>query len=101
MNSKNRGDDSHRPENGALDADEQSQASAHSSIKALVIHEILRAEGEEEFKRRLSALLWSGLAAGMSMGFSFLSLALVQSALPAAPWAGLIDSFGPRSAFWL
>ena len=99
MNSKKRADDSHRPENGTLDADEQSQASAHSSIKALVIHEILRAEGEEELKRRLSALLWSGLAAGMSMGFSFLSLALIQSALPAAPWARLIDSFGYTVGF--
>ena len=88
-----------KPEQGTLDADEQSQASEHSSLRALVIHEILRAEGEEELKRRWGALFWSGLAAGMSMGFSFLSLALIQSALPVAPWSRLIDSFGYTIGF--
>jgi formate/nitrite transporter FocA (FNT family) len=90
---------SSKHEQGTLDPDEQSQASEHSTIKALVIHEILRAEGEEELKRRLSALVWSGLAAGMSMGFSFLSLALIRSALPAAPWTRLIDSLGYTIGF--
>jgi formate/nitrite transporter FocA (FNT family) len=33
------------------------------------------------------------------MGFSFLSLALIQSALPEAPWRRLIDSFGYTVGF--
>jgi formate/nitrite transporter FocA (FNT family) len=84
---------------GPLDADEQNQAAEHASIRALVIHEVLRAEGEEELKRRPAALAWSGFAAGLSMGFSFLSLALIQSGLPPAPWARLVDSFGYTIGF--
>ena len=53
----------------------------------------------EELKRRSSALAWSGLAAGMSMGFSFLALVLIQSALPEAPWRRLVDSFGYTVGF--
>jgi formate/nitrite transporter FocA (FNT family) len=82
-----------------LDEAEQSQATEHSSIRALVIHEVLRAEGEEELKRRLSALVWSGLTAGMSMGFSFLALALIKSGLPEVPWTRLVDSFGYTVGF--
>jgi formate/nitrite transporter FocA (FNT family) len=64
-----------------------------------VIHEVLREEGEAELKRPVAALAWSGLAAGMSMGFSFLGLALIHSALPAAPWTRLIDSLGYTVGF--
>lgn len=99
MPAKRRPNRSPKPDQGTLDPDEQTQASENSSIKALVIHEILRAEGEEELKRRLGSLVWSGLAAGMSMGFSFLSLALIQSALPPAPWVRLLDSFGYTIGF--
>lgn len=87
------------PDSRALNAKEQSQAVEHAAIRALVIHEVLRAEGEQELKRRPSALAWSGLAAGMSMGFSFLSLALLQSGLPRAPWSRLVDSLGYTIGF--
>lgn len=78
----------------ALDPAEKSQAAAHTAPPALVIHEILRKEGLAELARRPGALVWSSLAAGLSMGFSFLTLAMIQSALPDAPWRKLIDSFG-------
>jgi formate/nitrite transporter FocA (FNT family) len=78
---------------------ERDQAVEHSSIRAIVIHEVLREEGEAELKRRPGALAWSGLAAGMSMGFSLLGLALVRSGLPDAPWSRLIDSFGYTLGF--
>jgi formate/nitrite transporter FocA (FNT family) len=84
---------------GTLDPRERDQADEHSALRALVIHEVLREEGEEELKRPPSALAWSGLAAGMSMGFSFLGLALIQSALPDAPWTRLVDSFGYTVGF--
>jgi formate/nitrite transporter FocA (FNT family) len=82
-----------------LDEAEKQQAAEHSSPRALVIHEVVRQEGEEELKRPVSALLWSGLAAGLSMGFSFLGLALMQSLLPDAPWRRLIDSLGYSLGF--
>jgi formate/nitrite transporter FocA (FNT family) len=82
-----------------LDEHEKNQADRHSSIRALVIHEVLREEGEEELKRPAAALAWSGLAAGMSMGFSFLGLALMRSALPDRPWTRLVDSLGYTIGF--
>ena len=77
-----------------LDPTEKDQAAAHSAPGAVVIHEILRKEGEAELGRRPGALFWSGLAAGLSMGFSYLTLALIQSGLPDAPWRRLVDSVG-------
>jgi formate/nitrite transporter FocA (FNT family) len=82
-----------------LDETERQQAAEHSSPRALVIHEVIRQEGEEELKRPVKALLWSGLAAGLSMGFSFLGLALMQSLLPDAPWRRLIASLGYSTGF--
>jgi formate/nitrite transporter FocA (FNT family) len=82
-----------------LDDAEKDQAAQHSSPPALVIHEIVRQEGEEELERRAGAIVWSGLAAGLSMGFSFLALALLQSSLPDTPWRGLIDGSGYSVGF--
>lgn len=62
-----------------LDDKERDQASAHSSPRALVIHEIIREEGETALGRKPLALLWSALAAGLSMGFSFLTQAVLES----------------------
>ena len=77
-----------------LEQDEQDQAAAHSAPRALVIHEIVRAEGEEALSRTASALLWSGLAAGLSMGFSFLVEALIASRLPDTQVRHLFESLG-------
>jgi len=82
-----------------LNTEEREQAKEHSSLRAVVIHEVLREQGEQELKRAAFALAWSGLAAGMSLGFSFLGLALMRSALPDAPWARLIDNFGYTVGF--
>ena len=77
-----------------LDKREQNQAADHAAPQALVIHEVVREEGELELRRRNAALLWSGLAAGLSMGFSLLTLAFLQSRLPDMPWRQLLDSPG-------
>ena len=82
-----------------LDQSERTQAAEHSAPRALVIHEVIRAEGEEELKRRAGALVWSGFAAGLSIGFSFLSLAVIRAALPEAPWVRLVDSVGYTVGF--
>jgi formate-nitrite transporter family protein len=77
-----------------LDPAEKDLAAEHSAPPAVVIHEIVRKDGEAELKRSASAIGWSGLAAGLSMGFSFLALALIQSRLPDTPHRRLIDSAG-------
>ena len=78
---------------------EREQAAAHAPLRALVIHEVLRDEGEFELRRPPAALLWSGLAAGLSMGFSFLTLALLQAYLPDQPWRRVLASFGYSVGF--
>ncbi len=77
-----------------LDKAEREQAAQHTQLKALVIHEVVREEGETELTRPPGALLWSGLSGGLSMGFSFLTLALLEAKLPDAPWRGVLASFG-------
>ena len=77
-----------------LDEGEQSQAAAHAAPRALVIHEIIREEGEMELTRTNGQLAWSGLAAGLSMGFSFLTQSMLRAGLPDAPWRHLVESFG-------
>jgi formate/nitrite transporter FocA (FNT family) len=84
---------------GNLNDTEKDQAAQHAAPQAMVIHEIVRTEGEEELVRTSSAIMWSGLAAGLSMGFSFLAMAMIEGALPDAPYALLIDSFGYSLGF--
>jgi formate/nitrite transporter FocA (FNT family) len=82
-----------------LDADEQGQAAAHAALRPIVVHEIVREEGETELARPLGSLAWSGLAAGLSMGFSMVTQSLLRAGLPDAPWRHLIDGFGYSIGF--
>lgn len=86
-------------EHGQLEGAEQQQAERHAPLRAKVIHEIIREEGEAELERGPAALAWSGLAAGLSMGFSFLVQALIHAMLPDAPWRPLVASFGYTVGF--
>lgn len=61
------------------------------------MHEAVRREGESELERTSSSLAWSGLAAGLSMGFSFLGVGLLQAYLPDEPWTPLVSSFGYKA----
>ena len=93
--------DDRRPGSANLDESERSLAAAHTSPRALVIHEIVREEGELALGRTAWALTWSGLAAGLSMGFSFFTEAFLSAGLPDAPWRHLVDSFGYSVGFVL
>jgi formate-nitrite transporter family protein len=73
---------------------EQKQVEERTAIGANVVYEAIRREGEEELKRSSSALAWSGLAAGLSMGFSLIAEALLVGYLPDRPWRPLISKFG-------
>jgi formate/nitrite transporter FocA (FNT family) len=77
-----------------LDQKEQRQAAAGAPMGALVIHEIVRDQGEEELERSVSGLAWSGMAAGLSIGFSFVLQATLQAALPDTAWSRLVSAFG-------
>jgi formate/nitrite transporter FocA (FNT family) len=77
-----------------LDEEEQRQAAQSSALGPLVIHEVVRGQGEKELERAFGGLAWSGLAAGLSIGFSFVVEAYLEAGLPDTPWARLVDSFG-------
>jgi formate-nitrite transporter family protein len=82
-----------------LDRKERRQAAAGAPMGALVIHEIVRDQGEEELERSFGGLAWSGIAAGLSIGFSFLTQATLMAALPDAPWRTLVAGFGYSVGF--
>src|SRR3569623_713904 len=65
-----------------------------SSPRGKIVYVAILKEGEDERERPSSALVWSGLAAGLSMGFSFLGVGLLRARLPHATWVPLVASFG-------
>jgi formate/nitrite transporter FocA (FNT family) len=73
---------------------QQEDAVERTSVSAVVVHEAIRYDGEEELERPMSALAWSGLAAGMSMGFSLVGEALFRAYLPDRPWRPLLVTLG-------
>jgi formate/nitrite transporter FocA (FNT family) len=64
-----------------------------------VVYYAIYREGEHELKRGLLELGLSGLAAGLSMGFSMMTEGLLESRLPDAPWTPLISKFGYSIGF--
>lgn len=78
---------------------ERQQVAERAAISAAVVHETVREEGERELGRHPTALAWSGFAAGLSMGFSFVGQGLIHVALPDTVWRPLIESFGYSLGF--
>jgi formate/nitrite transporter FocA (FNT family) len=70
-----------------------------SAPTGAIVYHAVRKEGEDELSRNTSALAWSGLAAGMSMGFSFAAEGLLRAALPDAPWRPLVAKLGYSVGF--
>src|SRR5215469_894124 len=82
-----------------LNAGERREAVRRASISALIVHEAVREEGERELTRHPVALAWSGLAAGLSMGFSLVAHGLLRAYLPAVAWRPLVASLGYTLGF--
>ena len=78
---------------------EEKQVEERVAIGAHVVYETIRREGEEELARPAAALAWSGFAAGLSMGFSFVAEALIQNRLPERSWAQLVSRLGYSVGF--
>ncbi|MFZ0590767.1 MAG: formate/nitrite transporter family protein [Bryobacteraceae bacterium] len=73
---------------------QREEAEERTSVSIDVVHEAIRHDGEEELKRPVTALAWSGLAAGLSMGFSFVGQALLRAHLPDETWRPLVVALG-------
>jgi formate/nitrite transporter FocA (FNT family) len=85
-------------------ADEKEQAEHRDSERlsapsGKVVYKAILKEGEEELARSSAALFWSGLAAGLSMGFSMIAEGLLHAYLPDTYWRPLVAKFGYSAGF--
>lgn len=97
-NRRARGKSQAAPDTGITER-EIEDVEARSSPRTPVIYEIVARFGEEEMSRPLMSLWWSGIAAGLSISFSLLAQAILDSHLPDAPWRPLVSSFGYSVGF--
>jgi formate/nitrite transporter FocA (FNT family) len=89
-------------EEGARDGGpEETEAEERRAPSGKVVYDAIVLEGKEELDRSSAALFWSGLAAGLSMGFSLVVEGLLQAALPDTPWRPLISKLGYAVGFLL
>jgi formate-nitrite transporter family protein len=81
--------------------EQQTEDEAHerSSPSGEVVYEAIMKEAEDELERSSSALFWSGLAAGLAMGFSLLAEAVLRAHLPDKPWRPLVVKLGYSIGF--
>ncbi len=87
------------PPGSGLSRKERQQVREGVRHRPAVVYEIIRVQGEIELRRPLSALWWSGVAAGISIGFSFLTDAVLAAHLPASEWSPLIAKLGYAVGF--
>jgi formate/nitrite transporter FocA (FNT family) len=87
------------PAEHGLSEEEQDRVKEAQRPRAPVVYEIVRAEGEAELRRPVSALWWSGLAAGISIGFSFLTEAGLAAYLPSSDWTPAVSKLGYSVGF--
>jgi formate/nitrite transporter FocA (FNT family) len=92
-------DPENKPNTLKLDRNELKKTRERVTISVGVVHEVIREEGEQELQRSIPALAWSGLAAGLSMGFSMLGEGMIYHGLPASSWRKLVAGFGYTLGF--
>jgi formate/nitrite transporter FocA (FNT family) len=67
--------------------------------RAMAIHEHIRQDGEKELERDAMALLWSAIAAGLSMGASLLAKGIFHVHLADLPGGFLLENLGYTFGF--
>ncbi|EBD3736692.1 TPA: formate/nitrite transporter family protein [Salmonella enterica] len=67
--------------------------------RAMAIHEHIRQDGEKEMERDAMALLWSAIAAGLSMGASLLAKGIFHVQLAGVPGGFLLENLGYTFGF--
>ena len=82
-----------------LSQDEEQEVRKRSSLRAAVVFETVRREGETEVSRPALALAFSGLAAGLSMGAALVGTGVLRAYIPDVPWRTLIENLGYTLGF--
>ncbi|HFZ8994321.1 TPA: formate/nitrite transporter family protein [Citrobacter freundii] len=67
--------------------------------RAMAIHEHIRHDGQKELERDAMALLWSAIAAGLSMGASLLAKGIFHVHLEGVPGGFLLENLGYTFGF--
>lgn len=78
---------------------EEKEVEERSAPAGKIVYKAILKEGEEELERSSSALFWSGLSAGLSMGFSLVTEGLLTTYLPDTHWRPLVAKFGYSVGF--
>ena len=79
--------------------DKEAKATEEHVPEGEVIYRAIRQDGDYALCLSSMELAWSGLAAGISMGFSMIGEGLLRARLPPTPWAPLVTKFGYALGF--
>lgn len=72
---------------------------SHMPSKAAAVHEKIRLSGERELSRDFMALMWSAIAAGITMSTSLIGRAVLHAYLPESGVGTLIECMGYTIGF--
>lgn len=78
---------------------EESKTGSPLKLSSLEVYEIVADQGRGELERPLSALLWSGIVAGIAISFSLFCEGYLQFHLPEGGSTYLIKNFGYTVGF--
>jgi formate/nitrite transporter FocA (FNT family) len=85
-----------------FDKSENADIEEQRRLRADQVFEVVRRDGEEELARPSSSLAWSGLAAGLAIGFSVVAEATLHYRLPAGGgWVPVVADAGYAVGFIL
>ena len=87
------------PDRHDQEEDQEHKAHDEGVPEGDLIYRSVRHDGEHALGMRSIDLLWSGLAAGMSMTFSLIAEGLLRAHLPEAAWTPLVTKFGYAAGF--
>jgi formate/nitrite transporter FocA (FNT family) len=84
---------------GVSEEKEERKASKKGVPEGETIYRSVRQDGEHALLKPPADLAWSGLAAGLSMGFSLIAEGLLRAHLPETAWLPLVSKFGYTAGF--
>jgi formate/nitrite transporter FocA (FNT family) len=87
-------------EDDPIEAAQKEQKAEEEGVpEGEIIYRSVRQDGSRSLKWTSGELAWSGLAAGISMGFSLIGEGVLRAHLPPAPWLPLVTKFGYALGF--
>ncbi len=79
--------------------DEHKSVRKATKLNSRLIYEVVRRDGEDELRRPLGSLIFSGFAAGIFIAMSILGESILRRSLPDAPWRHLVENLGYSMGF--